>query len=128
MSDSLLLRKITLCDQGRYLIVLLEEDLTDTEFIELKNLIINKASEDSVNGFIFDLKVLDVIDSFTTRLLHNIALFTEEREIPMTLTGIKPVVAEVMKRQGLRFPELINLNTDVSNGISRLDALQVNNG
>lgn len=119
--------KISFRDQGNYLIVSIEEDLTDTEFIEFKNLIISKVSEDSLDGVIIDLKALDVIDSFTTRILHDIAFLSEEKEVPIILAGIKPVVAEVMERQGLGFSkESVNINDDVPKGISRLNELQFN--
>lgn len=114
---------ISLCYRDNYLVVSLKEILTDTEFVKFEKLIVNKASEEPIAGLIIDLEVLDIIDSFTSRILQNIAFLVDKMEIPLILTGIKPVVAEVMKRQGLRFSDVsINNITDLSNGI-----LQVNN-
>lgn len=127
MSDTSFMKKVTFRNQDNYLLISLEQPLTDSEFVELKNVIIENASLDSVDGAVIDLKALTVIDSFTTRILHNVALLADEQNVPVILAGIKPIVTEVMKRQGLDFSEdLVNMNTDVSKGLSRLDELQVN--
>lgn len=106
------------------MVVSLKEALTDSEFVELESMIVSKASEEPIVGLIVDLKVLNIVDSFTTRMLQNISYLADKMEIPLILTGIKPVVADVMKRQGLRFSgESINTSTDVSNGILQMHEL-----
>lgn len=128
MSDAFSLKKkVSLHNQNNYLVVSLEEPLTDTEFLELKNIILQNASLDSVNGAVIDLKALRVIDSFTTRILNNLVILADEKNVPIILTGIQPTVTEVMNRQGLGFSEdVVNINTNVANGLSQLDELQVN--
>lgn len=128
MSDTFSLKKkVSFRNQDNYLVISLEESLTDTEFLELKNVILQNASMDNVDGAVIDLKALTVIDSFTTRILNNLVLLADKKNVPIILTGIKPLVTEVMKRQGLGFSEdLVNINTDVTNGLSQLDELQVN--
>lgn len=128
MSDTFSLKKkVSLRNQDNYLVISIEEPLTDTEFLELKNVILQNASLNSVNGAVIDLKALRVIDSFTTRILNNLMILADEKNVPIILAGIQPTVTEVMNRQGLGFSEdVVNINTNVANGLTQLDELQVN--
>lgn len=128
MSDTFpCMKKISLRNQDNYLVISIKEPLADSEFLELKNVVLQNASLDSVDGVVIDLKALTVIDSFTTRILNNVALLADKKNVPIILSGIKPIVTEVMKRQGLGFSaDLVNQNTDVSKSLSQLDELQVN--
>lgn len=127
MSGKRLYTKISITNKNNYLVVSLETALTDTEFSKLKGLVLRRASRESVRGVVIDLKALDVIDSFATRILHNLALSAVDREVPIIMAGIKPVVAKVMEREGLQLPDkLIHKNANISESIARLEELQHN--
>jgi rsbT antagonist protein RsbS len=117
--------KISKSKKKNYLIITFENAITDNEFKKIKSKILQWCSQDSVTGVVLDLKSLNVIDSFATRILINLAHSSAYLEVPMILAGIKSDVAKVMKKQGLAFPgELVQKVSDVSEGISRLEEIQ----
>jgi rsbT antagonist protein RsbS len=120
--------KIYKTKKKNYLIITLKEAITDTEFKKLKSNILQWCLEDSVSGVVLDLKSLDVIDSFATRILINLAHSAAYLEVPMILAGVQSDVVKVMERQGLVIPsKLVQRVADVSEGVSCLEEIQSHN-
>lgn len=125
MANPSLFTKISISKKKNYLIITFKKAITDNEFRKLKRKTLQWCAKDSVNGVVLDLKSLDVIDSFATRILINLAHSSAYLEVPIILAGIQSEVAKVMKRQGLVFPKkLVQRVTDVSEGIARLEEIR----
>lgn len=115
-----LLSKIDISKKEGYLILKLKEALTDSEFTELQNLVLQKVSENSATGVILNLSELMVIDSFTTKVLQDLAYSTACMERSLILVGIKDHITEVMEKQGLHLNnELIEKSKNITEAISR---------
>lgn len=121
MFKSRLLSKINISQPKNYLVIDLEEALTDTELIELKKLLLQETSKNSVVGVILNLENLKVIDSFTTKVFQDLAHSIAYLKRPMILVGIKDDVAEVMEKQGLHLTaESVAIRENITEAITRL--------
>lgn len=63
---------------------------------------------------------MDVIDSFATRVLHEIAESTIKRKVPIVLCNIHPDIVRVMQIQGLKLRG-INKADDLKEGLELLN-------
>ena len=71
-------------------------------------------------GVIVDVTALDVMDSFATRTLRDIALMIRLRGAEMVIVGIQPEVAFALVRLGLKL-EGVATALDLEEGIFYLD-------
>jgi rsbT antagonist protein RsbS len=96
---------VPLLKQGDMLIVPIQDVLSDKEFYQLQNEITEKIGNYQCYNVIVDVSVLDVIDSFATCTLRNIAQGTKLRGAQTIVVGIQPYVAFAMVQMGLTFQE-----------------------
>lgn len=87
--------------QGLYLIVSLQPDLSDTELLELQDALVEQVGKFRSRGVILDVTLLDVMDSFATRTLRNIAQAVSLRGAETVIVGIRPEIAFAMVQLGL---------------------------
>src|SRR5207244_2801900 len=71
-------------------------------------------------GVIIDVTVLDVIDSFATRMLRAIAHMLKLRGAETVIVGIQPDVAFAMVQLGLTL-EGVGTSLDLEEGLAYLD-------
>jgi len=86
---------------GSYLIASLQAELTDTDLLQLQSNLVEQVGRFRASGVILDVTTLDVMDSFATRMLRNIAQAVELRGAAAVIVGIRPEVAFAMVRLGL---------------------------
>lgn len=112
--------KVPILKQGNYLIASVQSSLNDKELLQLRNDLVEKISTVRARGVIIDVTVLDVMDSFATRILQDIAQMIRLRGAPTVLVGIQPDVAFAMVQLGLN---LGNIKTalDLEEGLALLD-------
>jgi rsbT antagonist protein RsbS len=72
------------------------------------------------HGVILDLSAMDVIDSYSTRVLSQMAYTLRLLGAETVIAGIQPDVALAMVQMGLTF-EKINLALDVDDGLAFLE-------
>ncbi|TAL50259.1 MAG: STAS domain-containing protein, partial [Methylovulum sp.] len=65
--------KTPILKQGPYLIASLQAELTDTDLLQLQDDLVDQVGRFRSRGVILDVSMLDVMDSFATRTLRNIA-------------------------------------------------------
>ncbi|WP_020563315.1 STAS domain-containing protein [Methylosarcina fibrata] len=87
--------------QGPYLIASLQPDLSDTELLELQDALVEQVGQFRSRGVILDVTLLDVMDSFATRTLRNIAQAVSLRGAETVIVGIRPEIAFAMVQLGL---------------------------
>jgi rsbT antagonist protein RsbS len=92
---------VPILKQGKILIVSLQESLSDRDLAQLKDNIAEKVGALRSRGLIIDVSALDVMDSFATRTLRNIAYTTRLRGAETIIVGIQPDVAFAMVQLGL---------------------------
>lgn len=117
--------RVPILKQGDYLIASVQSSLNDEELLQLLDDLVVKVASVRARGVIVDVTVLDIMDSFATRILRDMAHMIKLRGAPTVVVGIQPDVALAMVQLGL---SLGNINTalDLDEGIYLLDNL-INN-
>lgn len=83
------------------LVVTLQDALTDEQLEVLRTELARRVGADRAEGLIVDVSALDVLDSFSTRTLLNIAGVSRLRGAEVVIVGIQPEVAFAMVQLGL---------------------------
>lgn len=122
--------QVPVLKQGDFLIASIQSALSDGDLIDLRDNLSNKVGRFRSRGVIIDVTVLDVIDSFATRLLRAVAQMLKLRGAETVIVGIQPDVAFAMVQLGLTL-EGVGTALDLEEGLAHLDRLTkrtVNNG
>jgi rsbT antagonist protein RsbS len=92
--------------QGDYLIASIQAALTDSDLGRLEVDLMADIGRHRSRGVIIDVTALDVMDSFATRSLRNIAHMTRLRGAQTVLVGIQPEVAFAMVQLGANLEDV----------------------
>lgn len=105
---------------GDYLIVTIQNELTDEMAMEAQQKILNKIKETEASGLLIDLSVIDVVDSFLGRVLNDTAMMARLMGAKTVVAGIQPGVAITFMELGL---EMNSIHTvlDIEQGIDFLN-------
>jgi rsbT antagonist protein RsbS len=87
--------------QGPYLIASLQAEQSDTDLLQLQEALVEQVGRFRSRGVIVDVTLLDVMDSFATRTLRNIAQAVSLRGAETVIVGIRPEIAFAMVQLGL---------------------------
>ena len=112
--------QVPILKQGSYLIASIQSVLSDADMLQLRDDLAGKVGSYRARGVIIDVTVLDVIDSFATRTLRNIAHMLNLRGADTVIVGIQPVVAFAMVQLGLTL-EGVGTALDLEEGLAFLD-------
>jgi rsbT antagonist protein RsbS len=93
---------VPILKQGDYLVVALQDELTDAGWHDLRNDLLARAGKYRATGVLIDVSAMEVMDSFATRMLDGIARMLRFRGAVTVVAGIQPEVAFAMARLGLR--------------------------
>lgn len=93
--------QIPILKLGSILIATLQGDLADRDLLDLRDELSQRVGTERVKGVVIDVSVLDVMDSFATRTLRNIAETLRLRGAETVIVGIQPEVAFAMVQLGL---------------------------
>ena len=111
---------VSILRQGGYLIASIHTALDDTQLQRFQHDLIDQVGRYRVKGIIIDVAALDIVDSYATHTLRNLARMAGLRGASTVIVGINPDVAYTMVRLGL------NLNTvhtalDLDEGLAVLN-------
>lgn len=95
--------------------------MTDRDLVQLQDELASKAGRFRSHGIVIDVSALDVMDSFATRTLRNIAEILKLRGATTVIVGIQPDVAFAMVQLGLTLEE-IPTALDLEEGLDLLTA------
>lgn len=112
--------KVPILKLGRYLIATVQEALSDTDLEVLKNELSEGVGRHRAKGVVVDVTVLDVLNSFSTRMLRDIAQITRLRGAETVIVGIQPEVAFTMVQLGLLL-EGVATALDLEAGLAYLE-------
>jgi rsbT antagonist protein RsbS len=93
--------EVPILKQGKYLIATIQTALRDMDLVCLREALVEKVGEHRARGVIVDVTSMDVMDSFSSRLLRDIAHMIRLRGAETVIVGIQPEVAFAMVRLGL---------------------------
>jgi rsbT antagonist protein RsbS len=103
---------IPILKQGQVVIATIRGSPTDAELLELRSALLHQVVRLRSTGVVVDVAALDVMDSFATRTLRDLAQMTRLRGAQTVIVGIQPEVAFTMVQMGLtleQIPTALNL-------------------
>lgn len=112
--------RVPILKLGDYLIASVQGALTDADLLGLSNELADKVGRYRAHGVVVDVTILDVMDSFATRTLRDIAHMTRLRGAETVIAGIQPDVAFAMVQLGLRL-EGVKTSLDLEEGLAYLE-------
>jgi len=92
---------VPILKQGDMLIASIQSDLSDEDLEKLRDDVAERVGRFKSLGVIIDVSILDVMDSFATRMLRTIGDTTKLRGAKTVIVGIQPEVAIAMVQLGL---------------------------
>ena len=111
---------VPILKQGPYLIASIQSALTDADLRLLRDNLVQRVGKFRSRGVIVDVTALDVMDSYATRTLRDIAHMTRLRGADTVIVGIQPEVAFSMVQLGLTL-EGVATALDLEEGLEHLD-------
>jgi rsbT antagonist protein RsbS len=112
-------RLFSILKQGPTLIASIHTALDDSQLERFRADLVDRIGLDRARGVIIDVAALDVIDSFATRMLRDIAEMARLRGARTVVVGIQPDVAFVIVRLGMDTGALVTA-LDLEEGLEHL--------
>lgn len=98
--------RVPILKQGAYVIASIQSALTDQDLIKLRDDLAAHVGRYRSKGVIVDVTVLDVMDSFATRTVRDLAHMVRLRGARTVIVGIQPEVAFAMVQLGLELGDV----------------------
>ena len=111
--------KVPILKQGNTLIATVQSTLADKDLMHLRDELSLKVNQYRAIGVVIDITELDVMDSFSTRTLRNIANILKLRGADTVIVGMQPDVAFAMVQLGLTLAD-IKTARDLEEGLKLL--------
>jgi rsbT antagonist protein RsbS len=110
---------IPILKMGEFLLVTIQVDMHDRLSLTLQDDLANSINETNARGVLIDISAMDVVDSFTARVLANIASLSRLLDAQTVLVGMQPAVAITLVEFGLTL-EGVRTALNVEKGINLL--------
>jgi rsbT antagonist protein RsbS len=111
--------EVPILKQADILVAIVQAALTDTDLLQLRSALVQKVVTTRARGVIVDLTAMDVMDSFASRTMREMAQMIRLRGAETVLVGIQPDVALAMVQLGLLL-EGITTALDLEEGLEYL--------
>ncbi len=112
--------QVPILKQGPFLIATIQSALTDADIVELRDALEEQVGKSRSRGVIIDVTALDVMDSFATGTLRDVAQMIRLRGAETVIVGIQPDVAFAMVHMGLSL-EGVTTTLDLEEGLDYLN-------
>jgi len=112
--------QVPILKQGSYLIATIQSALTDADIVQLRDALVEQVGRYRIRGVIIDVTALDVMDSFATGTLQEVAQMVRLRGAETVIVGIQPDVAFAMVLMGLTLTG-VTTALDFEEGLSYLN-------
>jgi len=97
---------VPILKEGDVLIASIQSALTDVDLVVLRDGLVEQVSAYRTRGVIVDVTALDVVDSFASRTLRDLAHMIRLRGAQTVIVGIQPDVAFAMVQLGLTLEDI----------------------
>jgi rsbT antagonist protein RsbS len=111
---------VSIMRQGPYLIASIHTALDDSQMVRFQHDLVEQIGRHRSRGVIIDVAALDVLDSFGSRTLRNIAEMARLRGALTVVVGIQPDVALAMVMLGMGTGS-VETALDLEEGLAYLD-------
>jgi rsbT antagonist protein RsbS len=112
---------VSVLRQGDFLIASIHTALDDEEMVRFQQDVVTRIGAERSRGIIIDVAALDVLDSFGSRCLRNLAHMARLRGAETVIVGIQPDVAFAMVQLGTDLE--IHTALDLEEGLELLEDL-----
>jgi len=110
---------VPILKQAPHLIATVQSALTDADIVQLRDALVDQVGRFRSRGVIIDAAALDVMDSFATNTLQQMAQMIRLRGAETVIVGIQPDVAFAMVHMGLAL-EGVTTALDLEEGLAYL--------
>jgi rsbT antagonist protein RsbS len=110
---------VSILRQGKYLLASIHTALDDAQMERFQHDLIHEIGRHRSSGVIIDVGALDVLDSFGSRTLGNIAEMSRLRGAVTVVVGIQPDVAYAMVELGIQ-ADAMRTALDLEEGLAYL--------
>lgn len=114
---------VPILKQSHYLIATIQSALTDADLVHLRDALADQVGRFRSRGVIVDVTALDVLDSFASRTLRDLAYMIKLRGAETVIVGIQPEVAFAMVQLGITLED-VSTALDLEEGLAYLDKKQ----
>lgn len=111
---------VSILRQGSYLIASIHTALDDSQMVRFQEDLIEQIGRHRSRGVIIDVAALDVLDSFGSRTLRDIAEMARLRGATTVIVGVQPDVAFAMVMLGMGVGT-VDTALDLEEGLAHLD-------
>lgn len=114
--------RVSILAQKSYLIASIHTALDDEHFERFQYQLIDQIGQKRARGVIIDVAALDILDSFGSRTLRDLAEVARLRGAETVVVGIQPEVAFAMVKLGINLDPMYTA-LDLEEGLALLDQL-----
>ena len=100
------MERIPILKVGDFLLVSIQVDMHDRLAMTLQDDLTDRIVKTGARGVLIDISTLDVVDSFTGRMLGNIAAMARVLDAETVVVGMQPSVAITLVELGLSLPQV----------------------
>jgi rsbT antagonist protein RsbS len=112
---------VSILRQGDFLIASIHAALDDTQFVRFQEDLVEQIGTRRAKGIIIDIAALDVLDSFGSKSLRDLAHMARLRGALTVLVGMQPDVAFAIVKLGMTLD--IHSALDLEEGLAYLEAV-----
>ena len=116
---------VSILRQGDFLIASIHTALDDTELLRFQQDVVTQIGTRRSRGVIIDVAALDVLDSFGSLSLRNLAHIARLRGAVTVIVGIQPDVAFAIVQLGMAVD--VHTALDLEEGLALLEQLTPGN-
>ncbi len=116
------MERIPVLKLGDFLLVTIQEELEDRIVLNLQDDLLSRISQTGARGVLIDISGLDMVDSFTGRVLANTAGMAHLLDTETVVVGMRPAVAITLVELGLSLKS-VHTALNVDKGIELLKTL-----
>ncbi len=116
---------VSILRQGDFLIASIHTALDDTELLRFQQDVVRQIGTDRSRGVIIDVAALDVLDSYGSLSLRNLAHIARLRGAVTVIVGIQPDVAFAIVQLGMAVD--VHTALDLEEGLALLEQLTPGN-
>lgn len=114
--------RVSILSEGPYLIASVHTALDDGQLMRFQHELIERIRHDRAKGVIIDVGALDVVDSFSSRTLRNLAAMAQLRGAQTVIVGVTAELAITMVQLGMTL-DPVHTALDLDEGLVALDRL-----
>src|SRR5258705_6251637 len=111
--------EVPILKQGSFLIATVQAALSDADLLQFRSALIQYVVRSRSQGVILDVTDLDVLDSFASRTIREIAQMIRLRGAETVIVGIQTEVAFAMVQLGLKLEDVATA-LDLEEGLAHL--------